>query len=182
MAIDDVDQPRGKVAELVRVLGELGLTVPAEQIVRDILLRRRDRIVGESSARKEGSKGQPYNENASSDDDDGELFEEAEVIPVEENSAVPLSDEEQILLALRMVELLIVNPLQMTADAAQLTAKLAVDAAETEPKKEATIQQVPYLQLGEDRVPIPVVSADLPRLGSELKARMNELALWLRSP
>ncbi|WP_428665915.1 hypothetical protein [Reyranella sp.] len=170
------DQPRGRVLELVYRLRELGFTDAADIITNDILLRIRTHVRRTTTQQRgavppdESGTGQRFAVGG---------FEEADVTPLEED-VTPLTDEEQTLLALRAIELAIINPLKMFEEVTSITAEIATGTRGPDDGTDVAVRRIPYIQLGPDRAAIPLADPEIPRLGRDLSGRMTELEIWLR--
>lgn len=176
--IPEIDRPRGKVMELVITLRALGLGDVADIIVSDILFRNRTRLRRGRFAEGKPAEEAPHQEGS---DDEDDQFENGDVTPLETESTTPLSDEEQVTVALRAIELGVVNPLQMLDEVSLLTAE--IDAAARNGAKPSGLSHrtIPLLQLGPDRQPIRWSDDETTKLAGELQERLGQLALWLRS-
>jgi hypothetical protein len=160
--LSEAGEPRGRAAEIVRLLRELGFAVTAEVITADILLRRRS-LGGDPIAEHVVQSGTPESPRT--------VWES---VSDESEESVPLTDEEVREAIGSALEETIVSPLRMLEEVTTIVRALDVNT-----RRESLEATVPQVQLEGDTAPVAWCSPAAFRYATEFEQLLPRIMEWL---
>lgn len=174
MADEDLtenDRPRDRVAELVGTLRAMGLSPVADLITNDIEWRRR---VHARRKEKPELEGDGAEESAQFDD----IGSDYPVVVDDKDSS--LQDSEQVAVAIRALELLVINPTRMAEEIAWTSIAISKKQNDGDSKDDQLQQAIPLLQLSLDRALIPWTNSNAIAATQAFTEALPKLEMWLR--